>query len=95
MLRNTIQGQLPRWTQTLSKYQSQIWRELFSMREIERKNVLFARTAMLLRQNPAWRGIEEPALPRTCQPFCCPSPSSAHPSRRCASTWIRRTMIAA
>lgn len=62
MLRNTIQAQLPRWTQTLSQHQSQIRRDIFSLREIERKNVLLARTAMLLRQNPGWRGIEEPKL---------------------------------
>lgn len=74
MLRNTIQGQLPRWTQTLSQYQSQIRRELFSMREIERKNVLLARTAMLLRQNPAWRGIEEPALSEDLPAFLLSKP---------------------
>ncbi|OUM00713.1 hypothetical protein [Variovorax sp. JS1663] len=74
MLRNTIQAQLPRWTQTLSQYQSQIRRELFSMREIERKNVLLARTAMLLRQNPAWRGIEEPLLPDDLPAFLLSKP---------------------
>ena len=74
MLRNTIQGQLPRWTQTLSQYQSQIRREIFSMREIERKNVLLARTAMLLRQNPAWRGLEEPNLAESIAPFMLAKP---------------------
>lgn len=74
MLRNTIQGQLPRWTQTLSQYQTQIRREIFSMREIERKNVLLARTAMLLRQNPAWRGIEEPNLPEPIAPMLLSKP---------------------
>ena len=74
ILRNTIQGQLPRWTQTLSQYQSQIRRELFSMREIERKNVLLARTAMLLRQNPGWRGIEEPQLNDEIAPFLLSKP---------------------
>lgn len=74
MLRNTVQGQLPRWTQTLSQYQSQIRREIFSMREIERKNVLLARTAMLLRQNPAWRGIEEPNLTEDLAPLLLSKP---------------------
>lgn len=74
MLRNTIQAHLPRWTQTLNQYQSQIRRELFSMREIERKNVLLARTAMLLRQNPAWRGPEEPQLPDELPAFLLSKP---------------------
>lgn len=74
MLRNTIQGQLPRWTQTLSQYQSQIRREIFSMREIERKNVLLARTAMLMRQNPAWKGLEDPQVPDVIPPFMLSKP---------------------
>ncbi|MDH1428156.1 hypothetical protein N5J23_15040 [Comamonas aquatica] len=74
MLRNTIQAQLPRWTQTLSQHQSQIRRDIFSLREIERKNVLLARTAMLLRQNPGWRGIEEPKLDDEIAPFFMSKP---------------------
>ncbi|SDC46080.1 hypothetical protein SAMN05444679_103127 [Variovorax sp. CF079] len=74
MLRNTLQSQLPRWTQTLSQFQSQIRRELFSMREIERKNVLLARTAMLLRQNPAWRGPENPMLGEEIAPLLLSKP---------------------
>lgn len=74
MLRNTIQAQLPRWTQTLSQHQSQIRRDIFNLREIERKNVLLARTAMLLRQNPGWRGIEEPKLDNEIAPFLMSKP---------------------
>ncbi|MBS0455376.1 MAG: hypothetical protein JSS14_29100 [Proteobacteria bacterium] len=74
MLRNTIQGQLPRWTQTLSQYQSQIRREIFSMREIERKNVLLARTAMLMRQNPAWKGLDDFQVPEVIAPFLLSKP---------------------
>lgn len=74
MLRNTLLSQLPRWTQTLSQYQSQIRRELFSMRAVERKNVLLARTAMLLRQNPAWRGIDDVNLSEDMAPFLLSKP---------------------
>lgn len=74
MLRNTIQAQLPRWTQTLSQHQSQIRRDIFNLREVERKNVLLARTAMLLRQNPGWRGIEEPKLDDEIAPFLMSKP---------------------
>lgn len=57
-LRNTLLSQLTRWTQTLSQYQTQIRRELFQLREVERRNVLLARTALLLRQQPGWNGVE-------------------------------------
>lgn len=57
-LRNTLLSKLTRWTQTLSQYQTQIRRELFQLREVERRNVLLARTALLLRQQPGWTGVE-------------------------------------
>lgn len=57
-LRNTLLSKLTRWTQTLSQYQTQIRRELFQLREVERRNVLLARTALLLRQQPGWSGVE-------------------------------------
>ena len=58
ILRNTLLSKLTRWTQTLSQYQTQIRRELFQLREVERRNVLLARAALLLRQQPGWAGVE-------------------------------------
>ncbi len=55
--RNLLSRVLP-WQQGMSEMQTQIRREIFRMREIERDLKLLARMDMLMRQQPTWRGFE-------------------------------------
>jgi hypothetical protein len=57
MRRNLLARVLP-WQQGMSEMQTQIRREIFRMREIEKDLKLLARMDMLLRQQPSWRGFE-------------------------------------
>lgn len=57
-LRRHLLSHTAQWTQGISEIQSQIRREIFRTRQIERDNKLLARMDMLLRQQPAWRGVD-------------------------------------
>jgi hypothetical protein len=68
VLSSAVLTHLPLWTQTVSQFQTQIRQDLFTLREIERKNVLLARAALLVRQNPGWKGLPDVALPEVLAP---------------------------
>jgi hypothetical protein len=57
-LRRNLLGRLTAWQQGVSEMQTLIRKEIFSIREVEKHHKLLARTDLLLRQQPAWRGIE-------------------------------------
>ena len=57
-LRRNLLGRLSAWQQGVSEMQTLIRKEIFSIREVEKQHKLLARTDMLLRQQPTWRGIE-------------------------------------
>lgn len=57
-LRRNILGRLLEWQQSMSEIQTLIRKDIFRTRQIERSMRQLARTDMLLRQQPAWRGIE-------------------------------------
>jgi hypothetical protein len=68
VLSSAVLTHLPTWTQTVSQFHTQIRQDLFTLREIERKNVLLARAALLVRQNPGWKGLADVALPEELPP---------------------------
>jgi hypothetical protein len=57
-LRRTILSRILSWQQGMTEMASMIRKEIFLTREIERELKLLARMDMLLRQQPAWRGME-------------------------------------
>lgn len=57
-LRRNLLARLSAWQQGVSEMQTLIRKEIFSIREVEKQHKLLARTDMLLRQQPTWRGIE-------------------------------------
>lgn len=57
-LRRTILSRILPWQQGMTEMNSMIRKEIFLTREIERELKLLARMDMLLRQQPAWRGLE-------------------------------------
>jgi hypothetical protein len=57
-LRRNLLSRILHWQQGMSEMQTQIRRELFRLKEIERDLKLLARMDMLMRQQPSWRGFE-------------------------------------
>jgi hypothetical protein len=57
-MRRNLLARLSAWQQGLSEMQTLIRKEIFRLREVEHSHKLLARMDMLLRQQPAWRGLE-------------------------------------
>lgn len=57
-LRRGVLTRLMGWQASLSEMQTEIRKELYRTREVERQHKLLARTDMMLRQQPAWRGFD-------------------------------------
>jgi hypothetical protein len=57
-LRRNLLSRILHWQQGMSEMQTQIRREIFRIKEIERDLKLLARMDMLMRQQPSWRGFE-------------------------------------
>jgi len=57
-LRRNLLARLTGWQQGIAEMQTQIRKEIFSIRAVEQQHKRLARMDMLLRQQPAWRGIE-------------------------------------
>ncbi|WP_298705383.1 hypothetical protein [uncultured Variovorax sp.] len=57
-LRRGVLARLMGWQAGLSEMQTEIRKELYRTREVERQHKLLARMDMMLRQQPAWRGFD-------------------------------------
>lgn len=57
-LRRGVLTRLMGWQAGLSEMQTEIRKELYRTREVERQHKLLARMDMMLRQQPAWRGFD-------------------------------------
>lgn len=57
-LRRNLQHRVMPWQQGMSEIETLISREIFRTREVERNHRQLVRMDMLLRQQPAWKGIE-------------------------------------
>lgn len=57
-MRSHLLSRLHLWQEGISEIQTQIRQDINRTRQIERQNKLLARMDMVLRQQPAWRGID-------------------------------------
>lgn len=57
-LRRSILSRIMGWQAGLSEMQTEIRKELYRTRVVEHQHKLLARMDMMLRQQPAWRGLE-------------------------------------
>ncbi|ABD72164.1 hypothetical protein Rfer_4478 (plasmid) [Rhodoferax ferrireducens T118] len=57
-IRRNILPRIMPWQHGLSEMQTHLSKEIFRIREVERNHMLLARLDMMLRQQPAWRGID-------------------------------------
>jgi hypothetical protein len=57
-IRRNLLTQILGWQQSMSEMQTNLSKEIYRIREVERNHKLLARMDMVLRQQPSWRGFE-------------------------------------
>ncbi len=57
-IRRNLLSRILGWQQSMSEMQTNLSKEIYRIREVERNHKLLARMDMVLRQQPSWRGFE-------------------------------------